>query len=82
MASGASGDRGPDSFGGAMLTRRQLAQIAMRHDTSMSRAMLRALGLDARRAGATLLRSTGEPPRETGTTSSTSKLIGSPAGSE
>ena len=35
-----------------MLTRRQLAQIAMRHDTSMSRAMLRALGLDARRAGA------------------------------
>ncbi len=35
-----------------MLTRRQLAQIAMRHDTSMGRAMLRALGLDARPAGA------------------------------
>lgn len=28
-----------------MLTRGELAAIAMRHDTAMSRAMLRALGL-------------------------------------
>lgn len=33
-------------------------------------------------AGCTFARSIGEPPRETGTISSTSKLIGSPAGSE
>lgn len=29
------------------MTRDQLARIAMRYDTSMSRAMLRALGVDA-----------------------------------
>lgn len=29
------------------MTRDQMARIAMRYDTSMSRAMLRALGVDA-----------------------------------
>ena len=33
-----------------MLSRAELAEIAMRHDTAMAHAMLRALGIEIRRA--------------------------------
>ena len=37
---------------GGTMTRDQMASIALRYDTAMSRAMLRALGVDApKRAG-------------------------------
>ena len=45
------------------------------------RGLLPLFSLQILWAGATLARSMGEPPLDTGTISSTSKLHGSPAGS-
>ena len=36
-------------YGGAHMTRDELARIALRYDTALSRAMLRALGVAVRR---------------------------------